>query len=74
MILDEIVKDKRARLIVQKQDISEAKMKEMALTSTRESISFYDALAKDGLSIIGEFKKASPSMGLIQSKINLEDR
>lgn len=74
MILDEIVKDKRVRLVEHKKRISESKMKEMALASTRTSNSFYEALAKDGLSIIGEFKKASPSMGVISSKINLEDR
>lgn len=74
MILDEIVKDKRKRLVEHKQNISEQQMKEMALASDRKSISFYDALAKDGLSIIGEFKKASPSLGEIKSQINLEDR
>lgn len=31
-----------------------------------EQPSFYDAMAKDGLSIIGEIKKASPSKGLIR--------
>ena len=35
---------------------------------------FYQALAKPGISIIGEFKKASPSLGTIESKINLIDR
>lgn len=74
MILDEIVKDKRKRLVEHKASISEEKMKEMARKSDRKSISFYEALKKDGLSIIGEFKKASPSMGNIQSKIPLESR
>jgi indole-3-glycerol phosphate synthase len=49
-------------------------MKERALKSERKSICFYDALAKDGLSIIGEFKKASPSHGIMNSTINLTDR
>lgn len=74
MILDEIVESKKKRLPQHKALISEAKMKELALKSTRRSFSFYDALAKDGLSIIGEFKKASPSMGVINSKIELTDR
>jgi len=38
------------------------------------SHSFYDALAKDGLSIISEFKKASPSHGNMNNKITLEER
>ena len=42
--------------------------------STRNLNCFYDNLRKDGLSIIGEFKKASPSLGKIESKINLMDR
>ncbi|SET15045.1 indole-3-glycerol phosphate synthase TrpC [[Clostridium] polysaccharolyticum] len=74
MILDEIVKDKRKRLVEHKKNISEQEMKELALQSQRKSVSFYEALKKEGLSIIGEFKKASPSMGVISSKIPLEDR
>ena len=62
-ILDEIVADKRKRLIEHKAAISEAEMKKTALSCDRRPVSFYKALAKEGLSIIGEFKKASPSMG-----------
>lgn len=74
MILDQIVEDKKVRLVGHKAIIGEEKMKVLALSSGRKSISFYDALAKDGLSIIGEFKQASPSMGVIENKISLEDR
>lgn len=74
MILDDIVADKKKRLPEHKAKIGEEEMKKLALSSTRKSISFYDALAKDGLSIIGEFKKASPSMGILQNKIELTDR
>lgn len=74
MILDEIVADKKKRLIEDKKRISEEQMREMASTCERESISFYQALAKDGLSIIGEFKKASPSHGKMDNKIELTDR
>lgn len=49
-------------------------MKELALSSTRKSYSFYEALRKDGLSIIGEFKKASPSHGTMDNKIDLIER
>lgn len=74
MILDKIVEDKKKRLIEHKAKISEEEMKELATNCDRESISFYNALAKDGLSIIGEFKKASPSHGKMDNKIELTDR
>ncbi|RDY32612.1 indole-3-glycerol phosphate synthase TrpC [Lachnotalea glycerini] len=74
MILDDIVADKKKRLAKSKRKISEDEMRLLAASSDRNSISFYDALAKPGLSIIGEFKKASPSMGIINSKIELIDR
>lgn len=73
-ILEEIVADKRKRLIEHKAAISEAEMKKTALSCERRPVSFYKALAKEGLSIIGEFKKASPSMGVIDGKIELTDR
>lgn len=74
MILDEIVRDKKIRLVEHKKKIDENTMKELAENNTRKSISFYNALAKEGLSIIGEFKKASPSLGVIQNKMLLTDR
>lgn len=74
MILDEIVQDKKKRLREHKERIGEDKMRKMAEKSARSSVSFYDALAKPGLSIIGEFKKASPSLGVIDSKLDLTAR
>ena len=74
MILDVIVEDKKKRLIEHKARISADDMKKMALESDRKSYSFYDALAKKGLSIIGEFKKASPSHGVMNNKIDLTER
>lgn len=74
MILDEIVADKKKRLVEHKARISEEEMKRLAAECERESISFYSALAKEGLSIIGEFKKASPSHGKMDNKIELTDR
>ena len=74
MILDVIVEDKKKRLKEHKARTSEEQMKELALVSERKSISFYEALAKPGLSIIGEFKKASPSMGKIEMTMELMDR
>jgi len=74
MILDKIVADKKLRLIEHKARIDMKTMKEDAIRSDRISCSFYKALAKEGLSIIGECKKASPSMGIIDSKIGISDR
>lgn len=74
MILDEIVADKRKRLPEHKARISEQKMRQLAEEYQGERHSFFDALRKPGISIIGEFKQASPSLGKIKSKINLLDR
>lgn len=75
MILDEIVADKKKRLVEHKNRIPAIKMRSMAeKTKTRSSDSFYENLKKTGLSIIGEFKKASPSLGEIHSKIDLMER
>ena len=69
-----ILFSKKKKLKEHKKRISEEKMKELALACERKSISFYEALAKPGLSIIGEFKKASPSMGKIKMTMELTDR
>lgn len=74
MILDEIVADKKIRLREHKARMGETEMKKAAFHCQRKSISFYDALAKEGLSIIGEFKKASPSLGVIANKLELTER
>ncbi|MDD6290758.1 MAG: indole-3-glycerol phosphate synthase TrpC [Lachnospiraceae bacterium] len=75
MILDEIVTDKKKRLMEQKKSISPQEMRKMAeQTKTRNRDCFYSNLKKPGLSIIGEFKKASPSLGKITSKIDLLER
>jgi indole-3-glycerol phosphate synthase len=86
MILDQIVEDKKKRLPEHKARISESRMRalaEEALAAEKNSApdtqpgahpTFYDNLKKPGLSIIGEFKKASPSLGQITSKIDLMER
>lgn len=75
MILDQIVEDKKKRLVTHKAHISEQEMKKLAeQTPTRAENCFYENLKKPGLSIIGEFKKASPSLGKITSKIDLMER
>lgn len=62
--LNEIVARKRIRLEEKNLSIDELKEK---IKFIAERPSFYDALKKDGLSIIGEIKKASPSKGLIKA-------
>lgn len=75
MILDEIVADKKIRLPEHKKLIPLEAMRKMAESDIkRADVTFFDNLAKPGISIIGEFKKASPSLGKITSKINLDER
>lgn len=77
MILDEIVADKKLYLNEAKKQTSPEAMRRMAEETaggTGAKESFYEALGKPGLSIIGEFKKASPSLGAIASKIPLTER
>lgn len=74
MILDEIVADKKKRLPGHKAKISEQEMRRLAEEEKRVGASFSQALKKQGISIIGEFKQASPSLGKIDSKIDLTER
>ena len=71
MILDKIVEDKKVRLAEHKSRISPAEMRKLAEACEAHPVSFYEGLAKPGISIIGEFKKASPSLGNITSQIDL---
>ncbi len=64
-ILQKIVSKKEITLQEQKQKISLEKMIELAFAAENRA-SFKQALKKDGLSIIGEIKKASPSKGIIK--------
>lgn len=78
MILDKIVEDKLVRLPEHKErlPLSEARAiaEAMVKDKARPANLFYDNLSKAGISIIGEFKKASPSLGKITSKIDLMER
>ncbi len=74
MILDQIVEDKKKRLVEHKKKVSETEIRAQAEQRESTSYRFYDALKKEQISIIGEFKNASPSLGKIKSKINLEER
>jgi len=74
MILDKIVEDKKLRLPEHKARISPSEMRRLAENYDGISPSFREGLKMPGISIIGEFKNASPSLGNIESKINLTDR
>ena len=70
-ILEEIARERRKAVEEEKKLLSLMELERLldAATSPKssetEGKSFYQALAKEGLSIIGEVKKASPSKGII---------
>ena len=74
MILDDIVADKKIRLNEQKKRMDLVAVRRLAEAQKPSDRSFYGNLKKPGISIIGEFKKASPSLGTITSKISLTER
>ncbi|MEX1375936.1 MAG: indole-3-glycerol phosphate synthase TrpC [Eubacteriales bacterium] len=65
-ILEKILDKKLYRVKQEKEHISLDQIKILS-ENTQIKNSFYKAIAKDGLSIIGEIKKASPSKGLIKA-------
>lgn len=68
-LLDKIIAYKKSELEGKKKCFPVSRFKDSAFFK-REMPSFYDALAKPGPSIIGEFKRKSPSNGVIN--INAE--
>lgn len=74
MILDKIVEAKKQRLSQHKAQISELEVRYLAENYQGDSPSFREALVKSGISIIGEFKKASPSLGKIVNRLEFTDR
>lgn len=79
MILDDIVAKKKRKVKDRKEKIAEEILKEKAFKIVQEENKkgytniFKNALSKDGLSVIGEFKKASPSKGVILNEFNIEE-
>ncbi len=78
MILEKIVEDKKIRIKEHKSNISFEEIRKLAEAELKDTQRpencFYENLKKQGMSIIGEFKKASPSLGRIESKIDLLER
>lgn len=79
MILDDIVESKKIRVAKRKKEIPIKELEKQALEKykvekeTNYINPFKIALKKDGLSIIGEYKKASPSKGVIVEDFNIKE-
>lgn len=65
-ILGTIVEDTLGLIAERKREVSQAAL-ENKLGFSRAPFSLFDALRRDGLSIIAEIKKASPSKGVIRA-------
>lgn len=70
-ILTEIIERKRQRLDLAKQAVPLESIRETAL-QRRGSHAFRDALLRSGINIIAEFKRRSPSKGLIRADADLD--
>ena len=67
MILDDIIRKRREQLDREKSERSSNDLKDMAFRCIKADRRFRRAIDKDGLSVIAEVKKASPSRGLIKA-------
>ena len=74
MILDEIVASKKLRLAEHKKRIGPAAMRRMAESCRSTERNLFEELKKPGISIIGEYKRASPSLGIIADRVPLTAR
>lgn len=65
MILDDIMEKRKEQLQREKSKVSPEEIKEMAKRAGHRAVGFKEALKREGLSVIAEVKKASPSKGMI---------
>jgi len=74
-ILSEIISKKRERVAVAKKAIPLERMRDLAHEARRgaKSHSLLNALRAEGLNIIAEFKRRSPSKGMIRAGANLTE-
>jgi indole-3-glycerol phosphate synthase len=72
-VLSEIVAAKRSRLLVAKHAVSLEQIRRHALDTRNASHAFLNALQTDGINIIAEFKRRSPSKGVIRAGANAVD-
>lgn len=79
LILDDIIEMKKIRVEKRKKEIPMKELEKQALCRVENEVEasfrnpFIKALRKDGLSVIGEFKKASPSKGVIVEDFNIKE-
>lgn len=74
MILDKIVEDKKIRLREHKKREPLEEVRQKAREIRGDGGKFFSAVKKPGLSIIAEFKRASPSLGEIHAPLDLRSR
>jgi indole-3-glycerol phosphate synthase len=71
-VLSEIIDRKRQRLDLAKQAVPLESIRERAL-QRRGAHAFRNALLRDGINIVAEFKRRSPSKGLIRASADLTE-
>jgi len=67
-VLSEIIAQKRERLVAAKELVPLARLKHLSLEARRNATphALSKALRRDGINVIAEFKRRSPSKGIIR--------
>ena len=69
-VLSEIIAAKLLRLLALKNEVSLEQIRRLALDTSSKSHAFLNVLRADGINIIAEFKRRSPSKGVIRAGAN----